>query len=133
MDAASAPSVPFLNPTGVDNPLAISRCVCDSVVRAPIAVQVINSDKYCGMIGSSASVPAGRPSSATNSSNSRASNMPFSMWKESSRSGSLIKPFHPTVVRGFSKYTRMINSSVELTRSAKALRRAAYSRAAATS
>ena len=37
----SEPSVPFLKPTGVDRPLAISRCVCDSVVRAPIAVHVI--------------------------------------------------------------------------------------------
>ena len=53
--------MPFLKPTGVDSPLAISRCVCDSVVRAPIAVQVMSSDRYCGMMGSSASVPAGKP------------------------------------------------------------------------
>ena len=39
----SEPSVPFLKPTGVERPLAISRWVCDSVVRAPIAVQVISS------------------------------------------------------------------------------------------
>ena len=31
---SSPPSVPFLKPTGVDRPLAISRCVWDSVVRA---------------------------------------------------------------------------------------------------
>ena len=61
MEVASAPSVPFLKPTGVDKPLAISRWVCDSVVRAPIAVQVMSSDRYCGMMGSSASVPAGEP------------------------------------------------------------------------
>ncbi len=67
------------------------------------------------------------------SSSSRARRMPFSIWNESSRSGSLIKPFQPTVVRGFSKYTRMIGSSVESTLAASALRRAAYSRAAATS
>ena len=79
MEVASAPSVPFLKPTGVDKPLAISRCVCDSVVRAPIAVQVMSSDRYCGMMGSSASVPAGSPSSATYNSSSRASNIPFSM------------------------------------------------------
>ncbi len=60
IEVASAPSVPFLNPTGVDSPLAISRCVCDSVVRAPMAVQVMSSDRYCGMMGSSASVPAGK-------------------------------------------------------------------------
>ena len=56
--------------------------------------------------------PGGKPSSATYSSSSRASRMPFSMWNESSRSGSLISPFQPTVVRGFSKYTRMTSSSV---------------------
>lgn len=33
------PSVPFLKPTGDDKPLASSRCVCDSVVRAPMALQ----------------------------------------------------------------------------------------------
>ncbi len=33
------------------------------------------------------------------------------MWKLPSRSGSLIRPFQPTVVRGFSKYTRMTISS----------------------
>ena len=56
-----SPLVPFLKPTGVDRPEDISRCVCDSVVRAPIALQAIRSPRYCGEIGSSASVPAGRP------------------------------------------------------------------------
>ena len=28
-------------------------------------------------------------------------------------SGSLIRPFQPTVVRGFSKYTRMISNMVD--------------------
>ena len=37
------PSVPFLNPTGIDRPEAISRWVCDSVVRAPIADQLNKS------------------------------------------------------------------------------------------
>ena len=41
--ASSEPSVPFLKPTGVDSPEAISRCVCDSAVRAPMAVQEIRS------------------------------------------------------------------------------------------
>ena len=133
MDAAKDPSVPFLNPTGVDRPLAISRWVWDSVVRAPMAVQVINSDRYCGMMGSRASVPAGRPISAISSSSWRAIVIPFSMWKESSMSGSLMRPFHPTVVRGFSKYTRMMSSIVDSTRAANALSRPAYSRAATTS
>ena len=36
------PSVPFLKPMGVESPLAISRWVCDSVVRAPIAVKLLS-------------------------------------------------------------------------------------------
>ena len=97
------PSVAFLKPTGVDRPDAISRCVCDSEVRAPIAVQEIRSPKYCGPIGSRASVAVGRPSSLTCSKNARAFSMPSSMWKESSMRGSLMNPFQPTEVRGFSK------------------------------
>ncbi len=48
-------------------------------------------------------------------------------------SGSLMSPFQPTVVRGFSKYTRMISSIVDSTSAASPFRRPAYSRAAATS
>ena len=88
--ASSEPSVPFLKPTGVDNPDDISRWVCDSEVRAPIAVQAIRSPRYCGAIGSSASVPAGSPSSFTASRNSRPFCKPSSMWKESSMRGSLM-------------------------------------------
>ena len=44
-----------------------------------------------------------------------------------------MSPFQPTVVRGFSKYTRMISNSVGATWSASAFSRAAYSRAAVTS
>ncbi|MNY44369.1 hypothetical protein D3C86_1793950 [compost metagenome] len=39
------PSVPFLNPTGMPRPLAISRWICDSVVRAPMATQLSRSSK----------------------------------------------------------------------------------------
>jgi hypothetical protein len=42
------PSVPFLKPTGQDRPDASSRCTCDSVVRAPMAPQLIRSAMYCG-------------------------------------------------------------------------------------
>ena len=55
------PSVPFLKPTGADSPSATSRCVCDAVVRAPIAYREIRSARYCGQIGSNASVPAVSP------------------------------------------------------------------------
>ncbi len=44
------PSVPFLKPTGRESPDASSRCACDSVVRAPIAPQLIRSARYCGVI-----------------------------------------------------------------------------------
>ena len=40
------PSVPFLKPTGIESPLAISRWVCDSVVLAPIAAQLMSSAVY---------------------------------------------------------------------------------------
>src|SRR5439155_15844444 len=55
------PSVAFLNPTGIDKPLAISRWVCDSVVRAPIAAQLTRSAMYWGTMGSRNSVADGRP------------------------------------------------------------------------
>ena len=77
------------------------------------------------MIGSSASVPAGNPSSAMCSNNSRAIRIPFSMRNESSMSGSLMSPFQPSVVRGFSKYTRMMSSMVDSTREASSLSRPA--------
>ena len=35
--------MPFLKPTGVDRPEAISRWVWDSEVRAPMAVQAMRS------------------------------------------------------------------------------------------
>jgi len=41
--ASRSPSVPFLNPTGVERPEDISRWVCDSEVRAPMAVQAMRS------------------------------------------------------------------------------------------
>ena len=55
------PSVPFLNPTGMESPLAISRWVWLSVVLAPMAVQLMRSAMYCGLMGSSNSVPQGMP------------------------------------------------------------------------
>ena len=45
-------------------------------------------------------------------------------------SGSLISPFQPTVVRGFSKYTRITSSRVCSTCAASCRSRPAYSRAA---
>src|SRR5690554_7302840 len=53
MATVRPPSVPFLKPTAEDRPEAISRWVCDSVVRAPIGDQLIKSCRYCEMIGSS--------------------------------------------------------------------------------
>ncbi len=45
------------------------------------------------------------------------------MSKQSFMCGSLIRPFQPVVVRGFSKYTRMTTNSVSETSSASRFRR----------
>ena len=45
------PSVPFLKPTGMERPDAISLWVWDSVVRAPMADQEKSSARYCGLDG----------------------------------------------------------------------------------
>ncbi|CFN68683.1 Uncharacterised protein [Bordetella pertussis] len=58
---------------------------------------------YCGVIMSRNSQPAGRPRLLMSSSSSRATRTPLLISKLPSRSGSLIRPFQPTVVRGFSK------------------------------
>jgi len=97
------PSVPFLKPTGMDSPLASSRWAWDSVVRAPIAPQLTRSATYCGVTISTISVPAGSPISLMAWSSLRARRSPWLMSQESSRPGSLMNPFQPTVVRGFSK------------------------------
>jgi hypothetical protein len=97
------PSVPFLNPTGIDSPDASSRCTWLSVVRAPIATHDVRSAMCCGICVSRNSDPVGRPMSLTSRRSWRARRRPLLMRKLSSRSGSLMKPFHPTVVRGFSK------------------------------
>ena len=79
MAVIALPSVPFLKPIGIDNPEAISRWVWLSVVRAPIAVQLIKSAMYWGTTGSSSSVAAGRPMSARCSSKPRARRRPVLM------------------------------------------------------
>ena len=122
------PSVPFLYPTGIERPLAICRCVGDSVVRAPIEASVIKSAMYCGVIGSNISVAAGKPSSAMESKIRRAIRRPSLISNVSSRCGSLISPFQPTVVRGFSKYTRISTKMRSCTRRATSANRWAYSR-----
>jgi hypothetical protein len=79
---------------------------------------------YCGVIMSRYSQPAGSPAALISMSNSRATRKPWLMRKLPSMSGSLISPFQPTVVRGFSKYTRMTisRSAVRRSRSAFSLR-----------
>ena len=101
------PSVPFLKPTGHESPEASWRCVCDSVVRAPIAPHAIKSEMYCGESRSRNSVPQGRPRRLISSRSFLAWRKPSLIAKLPSRRGSLMKPFQPTVVRGFSKYTRI--------------------------
>ena len=65
------PSVPFLNPTGIEHAEASSRWVWLSVVRAPIAPHETRSEMNCGVIGSRNSQPAGSPISARSSSRRR--------------------------------------------------------------
>eukprot|EP00659_Diplonema_papillatum_P004813 gene4812-biopygen4730 len=103
----TSPPVPFLNPTGIDSPDASSRWICDSVVLAPIAPHDTKSAKNCGVIVSKNSHPHGKPSWLTCCRNSRAVRRPLLMLKVPLRSGSLMSPFQPMVVLGFSKYTRM--------------------------
>ena len=97
------PAVPFLNPTGQESPEASSRWPWLSVVLAPIAPQPTRSATYCGLIRSRYSTPAGTPARAMSSSSERAVASPSLMRKLPSMRGSLISPFQPTVVRGFSK------------------------------
>ena len=72
----------FLKPTGIDSPLAISRWVCDSVVRAPTAAQATRSAVYWGTMGSSTSVAVGSPSSLIASRMRRAMRNPSGMSEE---------------------------------------------------
>ena len=97
------PSVRFLKPIGIERPEPSWRWIWLSVVRAPIAPQATVSEMYCGVIGSRNSQPTGRPRSSTCSSSVRAIRRPALTSPEPSRWGSLIRPFQPVVVRGFSK------------------------------
>ena len=97
------PPVPFLNPTGIERPLASSRWIWLSVVRAPMAPQLTRSAVNCGVMVSRNSQPVATPASARSRSSVRAWRSPWLILKLPSRSGSLMSPFQPTVVRGFSK------------------------------
>ena len=99
----TSPSVRFLKPIGIERPEPSWRWIWLSVVRAPIAPQATASEMYCGVIGSRNSQPIGRPRSSTSSSSARAMRRPALTSPEPSRWGSLIRPFQPIVVRGFSK------------------------------
>ena len=99
----TSPSVEFLNPMGMERPLASWRWIWLCEVRAPIAPQLTVSAKYWGVIGSRNSHPTGIPRAMTSSRKDRAANSPSLTRKLPSSPGSLIRPFHPTVVRGFSK------------------------------
>ncbi len=112
-------------PTGIDSALHSCRCTWLAAVRAPIEPQVTMSAMNCGVIGSRNSQPTGRPSAETSSSSFRASRRPLLTAKVPSRSGSLIRPFQPSVVRGFSKYTRITMCSSPRSSSAFAASRRA--------
>ena len=63
------------------------------------------------LIVSNNSHPTGTPISLISLRSSRPVLSPLLIWNDPSISGSLINPFHPTVVRGFSKYTRITTSN----------------------
>ena len=101
--ACTSPSVEFLKPIGIDRPLHSWRWIWLSAVRAPIEPQLTVSAMYCAVIGSRNSHPTGSPSSRMSSSSLRAERSPRLTSKRPSSPGSLMSPFQPTVVRGFSK------------------------------
>jgi hypothetical protein len=93
MATLTLPSVPFLNPIGKAEPEASSRWSWDSVVRAPMAPQVMQSAMNCGLISacspevdeayemvSSSSQPTGRPEALISQSNSLAILNPLLIW-----------------------------------------------------
>jgi hypothetical protein len=104
-------------------PLANSRWSCDSVVRAPMAPQAMRSwpsmgkcprkgiislsalltEIYWGEMVSSSSLPTGTPISLRSFRSCLPILRPLLTLKEPSISGSLMRPFQPTVVRGFCK------------------------------
>ena len=103
------PSVPFLNPIGKVNPDANSLWSWDSVVRAPIAPRDNKSAKNyisaifevvytCGDIVSSISEAMGTPVWVKSQNNFREIRNPLLILKDPSISGSLMRPFQPTVV-----------------------------------
>jgi len=57
---------------------------------------------------SSNSQPTAVPAPAKLHNSSRAIRSPLFTWKDSLMFGSLIRPFHPTVVLGFSRYARIM-------------------------
>ena len=67
----------------------------------------MKSPIYGGVKGSKNSVAVGNPISVTSDKICLPSFMPLGILKVPFRSGSLIKPFQPIVVLGFSKYTRI--------------------------
>ena len=128
------PSVLFLKPTGIDSPDASSRCTWLSAVRAPIATHEVRSAMCCGICVSRNSDPVGSPRSLTSSSSWRASRSPLLMWKLSSRSGSLIRPFQPTDgARLLEVGPHHDDQARPASRSAIGFSRRAYSSAAAVS
>ena len=97
------PSVPFLNPTGKERPLANSLCSWLSVVLAPIAPKEIRSARNCGDMVSSISLAIGIPRPVRSQNSCLETLKPLLILNVSFISGSLIKPFQPTVVLGFSR------------------------------
>lgn len=78
-------------------------------VSPPVTRNSLHDDTY--LMVSSSSHPTGIPISLISLNSSLAILNPLLIWKLPSISGSLISPFHPTVVLGFSKYALMTISN----------------------
>ena len=88
---------------GKESPLASSRWSWDSVVRAPMAPREMRSARNWGEMVSSISLAMGMPELVRSTKSCRDTRRPLLILNVSSMSGSLIRPFQPTVVRGFSR------------------------------
>ena len=102
-------------------------------IMAPIAAQLKESARYWGVIGSSNSVAVGMPRSNTSPRKDRASRNPPGISQVPLSWGSIINPFQPTVVRGFSKYTRIKRNNRSSNSRERVINFSAYSRQAVKS
>mmetsp|Transcript_3227 Transcript_3227/g.9276 ORF Transcript_3227/g.9276 Transcript_3227/m.9276 type:complete len:302 (+) Transcript_3227:441-1346(+) len=128
--AAAATSPDGLaNPTGIDRPLAMSRCRVDSQDCAPMPPQATRSAKNCGVAVSKKPTAQGMPKWLISCSSFLLIRRPVLTMKDWSSAGSKMRPFQ-SVARGGSKNIRMTRHKSPASLHASAFNRCAYSSAA---